>query len=403
MREEIDAFFAEPVSVILNGTSRRLQFADLQQLRDWARSEEKFWSDLDVPSHSNQTVRSLAGNQLGRTRQLREFCDQLLGWQATEDINPSLKQQVKDTLRAVRTNLSYLEQGELLSQDSPIVPRMREIARTDVEAAWIYRVLFGKNTEAVAHIPSAVLLRAVINATSAADVRGEIDSVQGRIAQFFGDAQQAVADTASTRAEEQEKLEQFWKACRGSAGARDKDWIEQKEGFDHQWSAMKKAYDEEIALAAPTTYWKAKARIHFWAAIGFAIAFVLLIVWALREFFASTVPGLSGIKEGQFPWSAIVPAVVCAFAAIWVLRIVGRQLSNHLQLLEDAGERQAMVKTFLALVHDETRGKALVTDNDRILILHALFRPSHLKAIDDAPPAHWFDLLTSKIGQKPQG
>lgn len=59
-----------------------------------------------------------------------------------------------------------------------------------------------------------------------------------------------------------------------------------------------------------------------------------------------------------------------------------------------------MVKTFLALMRDDTAGKTLVKDDDRILILHSLFRPSSVSAVDDAPPVHWFDILTNKVSSK---
>jgi hypothetical protein len=45
------------------------------------------------------------------------------------------------------------------------------------------------------------------------------------------------------------------------------------------------------------------------------------------------------------------------------------------------------------LINDQERGKALVTDEYRILILRSLFRPSAIASMDDAPPVHWFDLL----------
>lgn len=100
------------------------------------------------------------------------------------------------------------------------------------------------------------------------------------------------------------------------------------------------------------------------------------------------------------PILTLVPVAVLAFAGIWVLKMLSRLLSENLQMMRDARERETMVKTFLALMRDDKNGKSLVNDNDRILILHSLFRPSSIAATDDAPPVHWFDILTNKTGGK---
>jgi len=109
--------------------------------------------------------------------------------------------------------------------------------------------------------------------------------------------------------------------------------------------------------------------------------------------------GLGAAGSDKSVVAVVVPIAVFAFATIWILRILGRQLSRHLQLRDDANERRTMVMTFLALMNEQGAAD-LITERDRILILHALFRPSAATAPDDAPPAHWFDLLTSKMGEK---
>ena len=93
----------------------------------------------------------------------------------------------------------------------------------------------------------------------------------------------------------------------------------------------------------------------------------------------------------------LLEVAVPIFMAIWVLRIVGRMLSTHLNLWEEAGERATMVKTFLAFMREDRQGGPLVQDQDRILILNALFRHSTTSGADDSPPASWFDLLMTRL------
>jgi hypothetical protein len=81
-----------------------------------------------------------------------------------------------------------------------------------------------------------------------------------------------------------------------------------------------------------------------------------------------------------------------AFLAVWVLRIISRQLLTHFVMASDAGERVAMIKTFLALMQLPEH----VKEEDRILILSSLFRPS-AKTEDAATPPNWFDLLMQRV------
>ena len=74
------------------------------------------------------------------------------------------------------------------------------------------------------------------------------------------------------------------------------------------------------------------------------------------------------------------------------MRIISRQLLVNFSFASDAGERVAMVKTFLALMQKPEH----VSENDRVLILSALFRPS-TKSDDDAAPPNWFDLLMNRV------
>jgi hypothetical protein len=105
--------------------------------------------------------------------------------------------------------------------------------------------------------------------------------------------------------------------------------------------------------------------------------------------------GITELKETQAPSVLvdILPVIVPAFAAIWVLRILGRQLAESLAMMKDASERVTLVKTFLALMRDETAGNPVVRDEDRALILQALFRQSRITAVDDSPPINAFEAI----------
>jgi hypothetical protein len=79
------------------------------------------------------------------------------------------------------------------------------------------------------------------------------------------------------------------------------------------------------------------------------------------------------------------------------LETLGRLFSENVQILREAEERVTMIKTFLAMMRDGKDGQAIVNDNDRILILRSLFRPSAVTGVDDSPPMPLYDIVNKKI------
>jgi hypothetical protein len=178
------------------------------------------------------------------------------------------------------------------------------------------------------------------------------------------------------------------------------EWAKHIADSKEDWVKLKLVYDTELGLRAPTTYWTERARSQGKYAIGYGIAFALAITSMISAFALWGIKYLSGVPAEASAVIAVLPVVIPAFAGIWILRILGRLLSESLSLMRDAKEREVLVKTFLALMKDESTGKSVVKEEDRILILHSLFRPSASTSVDDSPPVHWFDILANKVGQK---
>ena len=56
----------------------------------------------------------------------------------------------------------------------------------------------------------------------------------------------------------------------------------------------------------------------------------------------------------------------------------------------DARQRRALIYTYLSLINKKN---GAVTDQERLLILQALFRSSQAAAEEDVPPANLIDLM----------
>jgi len=294
-----------------------------------------------------------------------------------------------------------LLKGQLLSRESPIAIRMEQIERHDHFSAWAYRATMHPDVDRFFQ-NNQIQLSWLLRGMSHGDVSAfTISSAeQSRLDELFNASRKQLANIDKAQEEAAGARKTFWDESGLAEKKKSEDWDRLLKRVDEEWKGKLDVYNNQLALQAPAKYWTDKAAAHGWASFWFSLAFTIILVIVLATFIYNDHGIASLAKDpGQKPIALLLaPIAIFAFAAIWVLRILGRQLSRHLQQREDARERQTMVKTFLALMNEKNSGK-IITDNDRILILHALFRPSGAHTPDDAPP-HWFDLLTSKIGDK---
>lgn len=169
--------------------------------------------------------------------------------------------------------------------------------------------------------------------------------------------------------------------------------------------AVRQTFKSELTLRAPTTYWTDKKDAHWvackWWAVAFALGVGLFATAAWFIWSDTTAPYLhvpinAGGQLPQPSFGVFMPTIAVAFLSVWVLRIISRQLLSNFSLGSDAAERVAMVQTFLSLMQEPDH----VKENDRILILASLFRPSSDSG-DDATPPNWFDLLMQRLNPSP--
>lgn len=162
---------------------------------------------------------------------------------------------------------------------------------------------------------------------------------------------------------------------------------------------IKKYFSEELALKIPVSYWSKKSVDHREAAYFWATLFIGL-VWVtisespdiLENILAASIKTLPNIEKSQLALFFIL--TFPAFLVIWILRLIARNIITNFNNMHDSKTRAVMTQTFLALMNE---GKA--NENDRILILSALFQPMHSQSEDGSPP-HWFELMMERIKNK---
>ncbi len=224
-------------------------------------------------------------------------------------------------------------------------------------------------------------------------IRGEAEGLINEYKEKYKTAEESVQSA-------NEAFKSFQTESRGKVDSSIKTFEEEiekiKEKHKQEIEKIRDFYREELALQTPVEYWSHKAGEHASLLRGWAIFFTGLIVSCLLifpsifEYIIHTAKELLTSTEND----AIVLFFVIsfpAFLAIWVLRLISRTLLSHQAQMHDAKHRVTMTKTFLALMSENK-----ANDNDRILILNALFQPLS-NAGDDGSPPHWFEILQERL------
>ena len=395
--------FLQDIKVTVLDDLRELNFLATEDMKRWLDAEEPFWKNLETNSMNNSLKKYWDGqrNFFGYARdQLKQFEDALssnqdqLALQYNQILIKHFEQQVST--------------GRIITSDHDIYPVIVDIAQVNLDVAGLLYVAAREDSQntlgtfSSSGIPFKTLIDLILYHTKS---RGTKDWLLPQRKEVTALKDESQAELASIRAkfEEQNQAieEQRQHADQAHLG-RESQWSTLKEQMNSEWEALNKVYDEQLALLAPTQYWTSRATSHRDTAIAFAIAFGFVLAASIGLFAWLAMPHMFAVAGNKdiSPILTLVPIAIPAFAGVWVLKMLSRLLSENLQMMRDARERETMVKTFLALMRDDKSGKSIVNDNDRILILHSLFRPSSVTAVDDAPPVHWFDILTNKVGSK---
>ena len=134
---------------------------------------------------------------------------------------------------------------------------------------------------------------------------------------------------------------------------------------------MEKSFSTKMQLQAAERMWGDKETEHRNRAtiafkrlcwIGGIGTAVMLVVYGIINLVADTPVGFNVAHTIAY----LIPTLIF----IWLLRILANEYKSNQEMADDAEERQAMVMTFKALEYEQRVG-----DEERLVILNALFRP----------------------------
>jgi hypothetical protein len=158
-------------------------------------------------------------------------------------------------------------------------------------------------------------------------------------------------------------------------------------------SAFKQSLSEEVKLRSASSLWSGRARWHRFVAVISLTAFIGILcaaLWYIGTQFKQIVDLLPRDKDSHIEYVSVALLAIPAIGIGWGLKVLARFIQNNSILGDDSRQRQAMTRTYLALVADKDSG---VTEKDRLVMLNAIFRPLPGTQVDEVAPPTILDLM----------
>lgn len=305
-----------------------------------------------------------------------------LQWESRSYPNPNLHNTASQELREIRRHfdagdpkpldgyLAAARRLEVVLGQGTIGRRVAELQSSGKrnEARWLYYLFSPKWTGGPLNDVLVPIRAAIIGNPMFAAFNDVVSASQAvRVAQEARD--QSAANT--------EKLEAF---------------VAEKSKVI---SELEELFRKKIPVEESATYWQqqAEAKTTEWAwwlaAFGLMTLTPLIVGLIWWEGIAGAITRVTS-ANGTISVGGVAAVTVPALLYGWLLKNISRIFVQRMMLADDAAHRRLLTMTYLGLAKEP---RLAITDNDRALILNALFRPVAPHAVDDGPPTGLIDLI----------
>lgn len=356
-----------PYNLTVPSQGLSLTFADPGELEKFLRKESSFFAELNSLLEPNLVFAGINLNNIPLANAAIRAFGQMLG-EIKNNQFPSFEKYVvcAQALRIV-VGQSQLGQHIRLLSGSADIPSQQQ-------ARWMILILCPEWVENE-KVGSQVLapLRAALASNPLTTAYGDLNS--------SSEALRLASMAAQTSHDAKTQLEEF---------------IRQK---TEVFGRLEQLYRTKLTLDEPALTWKRiaerKTQVWSWWLAVFAVLVAIPIFLAAAGWSAivDAVGKITAGANGTFSIAGLAAITVPALLYAWLLKNVSRIFIQNLNLADDAAHRRSLALTYMGLLQDE---KHPASDQDRAIILNALFRPIPPQTADEGPPSGVIDLIRSK-------
>ena len=162
---------------------------------------------------------------------------------------------------------------------------------------------------------------------------------------------------------------------------------------------LESLYRTQLTIQEPAISWEniARRKTRVWVGwLGFFGIMVVAPLVAALYFWgpvSESIIKLTASTNGGISISGLAAISIPALFYAWLLKNISRVFIQNLNLADDAAHRRSLALTYMGLLRDEQHP---ATDQDRAIILNALFRPIPPQNADEGPPTGLIELIKSK-------
>lgn len=390
--------FNQPVTVTLKGIGSKT-FKTVTQLSDWAQKEGEFWVSLKGQLN-NSFMGSLipVDDYINQTSVLLRSSKDVLNAPDSNERNQHL-QRINQVLR-------YYNNGHIPVSTSEECRQIAELAQEDPDTAIIalfrardgftniertpdQRVKFNQIPNIATFMRAWFALEAdTLDRQKSLDRQKQsLNALRSRWDHHLSKAEESEKALATKFKERERRLAKI-------AFGRLRKYRELHKTHEQDMAGMLQAFSTDMKLRAAEKFWGEKrrlnrkrektafARLCWVGGLGFLALMVsyFVIYW------------LFGVPE-TFSVTHAVVYFIPTLIYIWLLRIIASEYKSNKNMADDAEEREAMVMTFKALEYEDK-----VSDEERLVILSALFRP-HGESAEETVPVPVWEAIVGKLGR----
>ncbi len=155
-------------------------------------------------------------------------------------------------------------------------------------------------------------------------------------------------------------------------------------------------YRQKLLIEGPAEHWSRtavrgrKLAIASFATFALMLALPTALIYFKWTAISAYIDHIVDTTKGSLSLAGIVVFTIPIFGYGWLLKHVSRVFTQSLAISADAEHRQVLAVTFLGLAQNSSVG---MTEQDRALILNALFRPIASGPQDEGPPSGLLELI----------
>lgn len=369
---------------------RRRTFKTAEQVQLWAQGEIDAWTKFQTETEPRKpfSIPPPAADCINLASLAHKHATQFI-----DNDEPNHRQNMFANLS---TNLNdYAAKVFCVSSKGPIGKIIIGLADDEPDVAVTLMAMVTERAIPPAQVGNLVRFLSLVDDAKAARNDGEanLDAHRGALDEARGQWMELYRTSEEELQKQVEENIRYRRKAlkRGIKAVR--DYEATRRDHEEQLATMRVAFSTEMRLRASEKFWDAKRKINARRAttalaefIGGGVASVIALS-GLFIFLADQLPPAEGIS----------PMHLLAFGApvvfvLWMLRILATRYRTNTAMADDAEERMAMVKTFKALEYEEK-----VSDEERIVILQALFRP-HDRAPSEGVPNPVWEAVIKRVG-----